>query len=98
MNDLEARLNSLQLRYRRMVWGLWILAVVMLAGIAVLRERPAAASPAENSGEVLRLKGLVIVDENGTERVRIGAPLPGQLVNGKREQRPSRQAGYRSLR
>ena len=93
MSDLEARFNSLEIRHKRMVWGFWMLAVVILAAIVVLREKPAVASAAENPGEILRVKGLVIVDENGTERVWIGAPLPGQLVNGKREQRPSVQAG-----
>jgi hypothetical protein len=92
MNDLEARLNLLETRHIRMVRSLWLLATIMVAGIVVLRERPVAASAAENHG-ILRVKGLVIVDENGTDRVWIGSPLPGQLVNGKREQRPSRQAG-----
>jgi hypothetical protein len=93
MNDLETRLNSLEVRHKRMVRGLWVLAAIVLAGIVVLRERPVAASAPEDPREILRVKGLVIVDENGTERVWIGAPLPGQLVRGKREQRPSRQAG-----
>jgi hypothetical protein len=93
MSDLEARFNSLEIRHKRMVWGFWMLAAILLAGIVVLREKPAAASAAENPGAILRVKGLVIVDQNGTERVWIGAPLPGQVVNGKREQRPSRQAG-----
>jgi hypothetical protein len=36
---------------------------------------------------VLRVRGLVVVDENGTERVQIGAPLPGPLALGKRHKR-----------
>src|ERR1700686_1149058 len=91
MNDLEARLNLLEARHKRMVRSLWILPTIMLAGIVALRGRPVDAST-KNPG-ILRVKGLVIMDENGTERVWIGSPLPGQLVNGKREQRPSRQAG-----
>src|ERR1700690_405952 len=93
MSDLEARFNSLEIRHKRMVWGFCVLAVVIFPAIVVLSEKAAVARAAENPGEILRVKGLVIVDENGTERVWIGDPLPGQLVNGKREQRPSVQAG-----
>jgi len=91
MSDLEARFNSLETRHKRMVWGFWMMVAILLAGIVLPRQKPVAVSAAER--EILRVKGLVIVDDNGTDRVWIGAPLPGQLVNGKREQRPSRQAG-----
>src|SRR5579872_2791418 len=93
MNDLEARLRSLEARHKRLVRGLWIAAGIILIAATVLREKPVAAATPRNLGEILRVKGLIIVDDNGVERVWIGAPLPGQLVNGKREQRPSRQAG-----
>jgi hypothetical protein len=33
--------------------------------------------------KILRVRGLVVVDENGMERVRIGAPLPDPPFLGK---------------
>lgn len=93
MGDIEVRLKKIEHRYARMMRTFWAFLAVFLVSISALTLRPAMAIPAENRPDILRVKGLVIVDEDGTERVWIGAPLPGRLVNGKREQRPSRQAG-----
>jgi len=39
---------------------------------------------AAQTDEVLRVRGLVVVDEKGVERVRIGAPLPDPMMFGRR--------------
>jgi hypothetical protein len=43
--------------------------------------------------KILRVRGLVVVDENGMERVRIGAPLPDPPFLGKRGQRQGPVSG-----
>lgn len=63
-----------------------VLAVLALAGVR--------AGVAEASDpEILRVRGLVVVDENGTERVWIGAPVPEPLSLGKRLNRGGSMAG-----
>ena len=58
MSDLEALLNSLAIRHKRMVRAFWMLAAILLAGIVLRRERPAVASVAENTGEIRASQGL----------------------------------------
>jgi len=36
---------------------------------------------------ILRVRGLVVEDENGRERVRVGAPLPDPMKHGVRHKR-----------
>jgi hypothetical protein len=91
----DARLDQIERQYSRLAKLFWIATVTLLLSVVVLFFRSSAIAVAEASGtkEILRVKGLVIVDDNGVERVWIGAPLPGQIVKGKREQRPHPQAG-----
>jgi hypothetical protein len=37
----------------------------------------------DTTGTTLRVRQLVVVDERGIERVRIGAPLPDPVIEGK---------------
>jgi hypothetical protein len=78
-------IRRLERRVRYLTWGIVGLLVALLAaivvGFTVLRTVPA---PAREDSGVLRVRGLAVVDENGTERVRIGAPLPEPLILGKR--------------
>jgi len=43
--------------------------------------------------ESLTVKRLAVVDQKGTERVVISAPLPEPIINGKREKRDSPVSG-----
>jgi hypothetical protein len=43
--------------------------------------------------ESLTVRRLAVVDEKGTERVVISAPLPEPMINGKREKRDSPASG-----
>jgi len=43
--------------------------------------------------ESLTVKRLAVVDQKGTERVVISAPLPEPMINGKREKRDSPVSG-----
>ena len=46
-----------------------------------------------SADSILRVRGLVVVDENGTDRVWIGAPLPDPPLFGKRISRGGKYAG-----
>jgi len=43
--------------------------------------------------DVLRVRQIVIVDEKGTERVWIGAPVPDPIVQGQRQKRSGPVSG-----
>ncbi len=45
-----------------------------------------SASTTDKDG-IMHVRGLVVVDASGHERVRLGAPLPGPLIHGVREKR-----------
>ncbi len=71
-------------RTARLVAGLSVLWFVTAVGIVVLATRPAAGGLRLRDDGLLRVRGLSVVDANGVERVRIGAPLPAPLDLGKR--------------
>jgi hypothetical protein len=77
---LRKRLATLERRF-----NLLVLIVVIAAGggIAAARKPP----------DVLRVRQLSIVDANGVERVRIGAPLPEPPILGKRFHRDGNLSG-----
>ncbi len=86
-------IRKLEQRFRNMTWGmggLVVLVVVILFGMPALK---AKASAGRASDDILRVRGLVVVDENGTERVWIGAPLPEPLILGKRFPRGGNVSG-----
>ena len=91
--EFEERILKLQRSHTR------LLVATAALGIAVvtLLLGSARSTMASSNRDVLRVRGLIVVDENGTERVVVGAPLPGQWENGRvnttRLARPSRQAG-----
>jgi len=64
--------------------------VVSFLGITALRTQ--APNPLGTT-EILRVRGIVVVDENGTERVWIGAPVPEPLILGKRFPRGGKMSG-----
>jgi hypothetical protein len=43
--------------------------------------------------DVLRVRQIIIVDEKGTERVWIGAPVPDPIVQGQRQKRSGPVSG-----
>lgn len=53
--------------------GVLGLAVFLFAGYLALRARPANA---DGSGQVLRVRGLIIEDAQGRPRILLGAPAP----------------------
>jgi len=47
----------------------------------------------QQQSDVLRVRQIVIVDEKGTERVWIGAPVPDPIVQGQRQKRSGPVSG-----
>jgi hypothetical protein len=47
----------------------------------------------QQQSDVLRVRQIVIVDEKGTERVWIGAPLPDPIIQGQRQKRSGPVSG-----
>jgi hypothetical protein len=91
--ELEVRILRLHRSYTRLLVLTAVLAVtVVFLYLSSVRSIQASSTP-----DVLRVRELVVVDENVIERAIIGAPLPGQWENGKvntrRAARPSKQAG-----
>ena len=81
---LERSVLALERRNRRLtrlVYGLLLTSMLALTGFAAIEARGRAA---QDKPEILRVRGLVVVDQNGTERVRIEAPLPDPIMLGKR--------------
>jgi hypothetical protein len=60
-------------------------------GLWLMKMFPYVARAAQP--ESLTAKRLAVVDEKGTERVVISAPLPEPMINGKREKRDSPVSG-----
>lgn len=52
-----------------------------------------SAAPVVTRADSLQLRELVVVDANGTPRVRIGAPLPEPIMLGRRSKRGDAVSG-----
>ncbi len=84
LQDLRDSLEKLTLRNRRLTWGLTVTATGLVLGIVALSAFCFMTRRRRPSDGILTVRGLVVVDGNGVERVRIQAPLPDPLVLGKR--------------
>ena len=92
--SLEQRISRLENRNK----ALACLLVVILGWVAAMFwwSLPSASVVHANSdkaGTTLRVRQLIVVDERGIERVRIGAPLPDPVIEGKRSKRDDSIAG-----
>lgn len=95
ITKLEQAVDSLHRRNRRltrMFYGLLALLAIVIP-TALLAQRTSATDPIVNQDSVLRVRGLVVVDPQGKERVRIGAPLPAPLLQGRRYKRDGAISG-----
>jgi hypothetical protein len=82
--ELIERLERLERRVR-WVFGGWVLSIVLLASLFVATPKAFTAPPSDR----LAIRGLAITDDKGVERIRIAAPLPDAMVDGKASQRRS---------
>jgi hypothetical protein len=94
---LEAALGRLERHNGRLSRGLCVavgLWLVTVSAVVLIGAGPARrAAPAVDPGAVLRVRGLVVADSHGVDRVWIGAPLPDPPVLGKRYRRQGEMAG-----
>lgn len=88
MEEIKRTILTLKRQNRRLNFGFYILFGLMITTVSaiVLTEKTNAGSDI-SPGSVLRVRGLIVVDQNNKERVRIGAPLPDPLLQGKRLKR-----------
>ena len=83
--DLSARISQLERRWaRQRAAFVFTLLLGAATGIALSSARPDVFAQTQKTNEILTVRGLVVVDERGVERVRLGAPLPDPIVQGKR--------------
>jgi len=87
MTELE-RIERLELRMKAMFLMFIIVAPAVVA--ASVEAQPSAP-------DVLRIRQLTIVDEKGTDRLILGAPLPDPVVNGRRVRRSGAVSGIAVL-
>ena len=97
MNDatIQQLTGSIQALERKCRRQSWLIAAMLLAGAAFGLSRTVLKPRSEiaGSGKILRARGLSIVDEKGTERVFIGAPVREPLLLGKRFPRGGAMSG-----
>lgn len=81
--------------HRRLMWMVrvqWIVLAVLLSafiyGFTAARDKSGAETI-----DCIRVKELVVIDEKGVERVRIGGELPDAVVAGKTIPRGEKAAG-----
>jgi len=71
--DIEQSITRLERRNRKLTWGLSGLLILWMATLATLfafKVDILSKSLSQSTDEILRVRGLVIVDKNNTERVR----------------------------
>jgi hypothetical protein len=74
---------------------LWLATVLVHFGTSARASRTTSAAPAAavSRTDSLQVRELVVVDANGTPRVRIGAPLPEPIMLGRRSKRGDAVSG-----
>lgn len=89
LQSLEKRTRRLESWLRLSVCG-WLLtfSLLMLSAWGWRSEAQQSASPAS-----LRVSELIVVDQKGVERVRVGGDLPDAIIGGKRVPRGEKVAG-----
>ena len=83
--DVLARVSALERRCARQ--SVTTVLTLLLGVVVGWLLSPWAAVTSAQTGkadDILTVRGLVVVDERGVERVRISAPLPDPIVQGKR--------------
>lgn len=101
IKQIKNTISKLERRNRRLTWRFRLLLAlwaITLSAVVIINQVNAETSETKtgqivNENSVLRVRGLVVVDEKGTERVQIGAPLPDPLILGKRSKRQGGVSG-----
>jgi hypothetical protein len=65
------------------VWGLLLRSIIQLPNAQA--QSKSEKEQASSAAQVLRARGLIIVDERGRERIFIGSPVPDPKEGGRRK-------------
>lgn len=63
-----------------------IIGIIVMGLATWSKPNPVAASTTDKEG-ILHVRGLIVDDANGRERLRLGAPLPDPMIHGVRQKR-----------
>jgi hypothetical protein len=91
--DTERKLREeIHILTKRQEWQMRVLLFLLflwLSAVAFFSWSKVGVAHAESvsSDSILRVRGLIVQDQNGIDRVYIGAPLPAPMVLGKRFKR-----------
>jgi hypothetical protein len=80
-------------RIQRFLLAIALAAIVSLTTNALRSPASVAAQSTTDKDGVLHVRGLVVEDPGGHERLRLGAPLPDPLIHGVRQKRKGAVSG-----
>jgi hypothetical protein len=75
------------------VRGLAILCGLTIFGLIWVVDQHSVQAKSTDENAIVTARGLVIVDDHGKIRLRIGAPLPEPIIMGKRQKRDDSISG-----
>jgi hypothetical protein len=92
IEELAGSIKVLERKCRRQAR---LIGLILVAGVALGLTQTVFKSRADDvdTGKILRVRGLSVVDERGTERVFIGSPVREPLILGKRFPRGGPMSG-----
>lgn len=80
-------------RNNPLIWILLGILFIWSAALTYAHFTSSSLDTKKTAEKILKVRGLVVVDQNGTERVWIGAPVPEPLILGNRMPRGSKVSG-----
>ena len=93
-STLQERVDALERevrQLRRRLLGCAVLAAALTA--AAFTANPDTVRFAQVQADTIRVNNLIVADPNGTDRVRIAAPLPDPIMLGRRFNRGESVSG-----
>ncbi len=77
-NTTQPVQTRIRLLERRLYFAYLIIVIVILMQVGTFIWSPAQASNelTDNSNKIIKTRGIIIVDEQGRERILLGAPIP----------------------
>jgi len=85
LRSLERQTNFLK------AWS--ALITLTLVGFIVTQGLAASEQAQAADGKILKVRQLIVIDDRGVERVKIAAPVPDPIINGKRVKRDAPASG-----
>ena len=86
-------LSALRTKYRRLTLMVFGALILWLATVLLNFVTSGQAAAPLRYPESLKVRELIVVDANGTPRIRIAAPLPDPIMLGKRSKRGDSASG-----